>query len=77
MSENSDNVPGCKQLWRLETFLYVAYATLFVDFIMHLPSTDNLAWTQRPFGLPQFLVDNSVDPLRLGRRRQRAPFVSR
>jgi len=76
MSENSDNVPGCKQLRRLETSLGVAYAMLFFDFIMYLPPAEDPAWTQLPFGLQHLLVDNSVEPRRLGRGRQRAALAS-
>ena len=65
MSENSNDVPGSKQLRRLETFLDVAYAMLFVDFIMYLPRTEDMAWIDLPFGLMSLLVENSVDLLRL------------
>ncbi len=65
MSEDSNDLPGSKQLRRLETFLDVAYAMLFVDFIQYLPRTEDLAWTDLPFGLMSLLVDNSVDLLRL------------
>jgi uncharacterized membrane protein len=56
---------GRRQLKRLETFLDVAYAVLFVDFIMYLPQTEDMAWTELPFGLASLLVDNSVDLMRL------------
>jgi uncharacterized membrane protein len=56
---------GRRQLSRLETFLDVAYAVLFVDFIMYLPQTEDMAWTELPFGLLSLLIDNSVDLMRL------------
>ena len=52
-------------LRRLETFLDVAYAVLFVDFIMYLPHTEDMAWTDLPYGLLSLLIDNSLDLLRL------------
>ena len=36
--DTADSATGQKQLRRLETFLDVAYAVLFVEFIMYLPS---------------------------------------
>jgi uncharacterized membrane protein len=56
---------GRKQLRRLETFLDVAYAVLFVDFIMYLPQTEDMAWKELPYGLLSLLIDNSVDLMRL------------
>ena len=56
---------GRRQLRRLETFLDVAYAVLFVDFIMYLPHTEDMAWTELPLGLVSLLIDNSVDLMRL------------
>jgi uncharacterized membrane protein len=63
--ENSKFMLGSKQLRRLETFLDVAYAVLFVDFIMYLPHTEDMAWMDLPFGLWSLLVDNSLSLLRL------------
>ena len=37
MSEDSGHDTGRRQLRRLETFLDVSYAVLFVQFIMYLP----------------------------------------
>ena len=56
---------GRKQLRRLETFLDVAYAVLFVDFIMYLPHTEDMAWTDLPYGLLSLLIDDSANLLRL------------
>ena len=58
-------VTGGKQLRRLETFLDVAYAVLFVDFIMYLPHTEDMAWTELPYGLLSLLIDDPIDLLRL------------
>ena len=66
MTEEDANVAtGRRQLRRLETFLDVAYAVLFVDFIMFLPHTEDMAWTDLPYGLLSLLIDNSLDLLRL------------
>jgi uncharacterized membrane protein len=43
----------------------VAYAVLFVDFIMYLPHTEDMAWEELPYGLLSLLIDNSTDLLRL------------
>jgi len=56
---------GRKQLRRLETFLDVAYAVLFVDFIMYLPHTEDMAWTELPYGLLSLLIEDSANLLRL------------
>ena len=63
--EDANVVAGRRQLRRLETFLDVAYAVLFVDFIMFLPHTEDMAWTDLPYGLLSLLIDNSLDLLRL------------
>ena len=63
--EGVTNVAGGKQLRRLETFLDVAYAVLFVDFIMYLPHTEDMAWTELPYGLLSLLVEEPVNLLRL------------
>lgn len=60
-----DAAAGRKQLRRLETFLDVAYAVLFVDFIMYLPHTEDMAWTDLPYGLLSLLIDDSANLLRL------------
>lgn len=60
-----DAAAGRKQLRRLETFLDVAYAVLFVDFIMYLPHTEDMAWTELPYGLLSLLIDDSANLLRL------------
>jgi uncharacterized membrane protein len=65
MSEDANVATGRRQLRRLETFLDVAYAVLFVDFIMFLPHTEDMAWTELPYGLLSLLIDNSTDLLRL------------
>jgi uncharacterized membrane protein len=65
MSEDANVATGHRQLKRLETFLDVAYAVLFVDFIMFLPHTEDMAWEELPYGLLSLLIDNSVDLLRL------------
>jgi uncharacterized membrane protein len=63
--EGAGTAAARKQLRRLETFLDVAYAVLFVDFIMYLPHTEDMAWTDLPYGLLSLLIDNSLDLLRL------------
>jgi len=63
--EGAGTARGQRQLRRLETFLDVAYAVLFVDFIMYLPHTEDMAWTDLPYGLLSLLIDNSLDLLRL------------
>lgn len=65
MSEDPSVAAGRRQLRRLETFLDVAYAVLFVDFIMYLPHTEDMAWKALPYGLLSLLIDNSTDLLRL------------
>jgi len=65
MSDYPDGVIGRRQLQRLQTFLDVVYAVLFVKFMNYLPQTDNMAWTDLPFGLLSLLVENSVGSLRL------------
>jgi len=61
----ADGATGRRRLRRLETFLDVAYAVLFVNFIMYLPETEDMAWRELPFGLLSLLLDNSLDLLRL------------
>ena len=61
----ADSATGHKRLRRLETFLDVVYAVLFVNFIMYLPQTEDMAWIDLQFGLLSLLWDNSVDLLRL------------
>jgi len=61
----ASDAAGRKQLRRLETFLDVAYAVLFVDFIMYLPHTEDMAWTELPYGLLSLLIDDSANLLRL------------
>ncbi len=56
---------GRKRLRRLETFLDVAYAVLFVQFIQYLPHTEDMAWEALPYGLLSLLVENRVELLRL------------
>ena len=63
--EGAGAAGGQRQLRRLETFLDVAYAVLFVDFIMYLPHTEDMAWTDLPYGLLSLLIDNGLDMLRL------------
>jgi uncharacterized membrane protein len=65
MSEDSNGARGRKQLRRLETFVDVAYAVLFIDFIMYLPHTEDLAWTDLPFGLLSLLIEDPVNLMRL------------
>jgi uncharacterized membrane protein len=65
MSEDSSRLSGSKKLSRLETFLDVAYAVLFVEFILYLPQTEDMAWLDLPFGLWTLLVDNALNLLRL------------
>ena len=56
---------GAKQLRRLESLLDVVYAVLFVNFIMYLPQTEDMAWTELPFGLWSLLIDNYVNLMRV------------
>jgi uncharacterized membrane protein len=60
-----DSATGHKRLRRLETFLDVAYAVLFVNFIMYLPETEDMTWIDLPYGLLSLLLDNSLDMMRL------------
>ena len=64
-ADTSDARQGRKRLRRLQTFLDVAYAVLFVDFIQYLPHTEDMAWEELPYGLLSLLIDNSIDLLRL------------
>lgn len=65
MSKDTNRAVSRRQLRRLETFLDVAYAVLFVDFIMYLPQTEDMAWTELPYGLLSLLIDEPVNLLRL------------
>ena len=66
MKENAaESATGRKRLRRLERFLDIAYAVLFVNFIMYLPLTENMAWSDLPLGLVSLLLDNSLDLMRL------------
>ena len=56
---------GITHLRRLETFLDVAYAVLFVYFITYLPLTEDMKWINLEFGLLSLLWDNSLDLLRI------------
>ncbi|PRQ02782.1 hypothetical protein ENSA5_21350 [Enhygromyxa salina] len=56
---------GATQLRRLETLLDVAYAVLFVNFIMYLPETEDMAWTELPLGLLSVLIDDHVGLMRV------------
>ena len=64
-AEVVDTRQGGKRLRRLETFLDVAYAVLFVQFIQYLPHTEDMAWEELPYGLLSLLVENRVELLRL------------
>jgi uncharacterized membrane protein len=61
----ADSATGHNRLRRLETFLDVAYAVLFVKFILYLPQTEDMAWTDLHYGLLSLLLDNSLDLRRL------------
>lgn len=54
-----------KRLQRLEHFIDVAYALLFVNFILYLPVTEDMAWTDLPYGLFSLLFENPQQLLRL------------
>ena len=60
-----DRTTGHNRLKRLETFFDVAYAVLFVEFIMYLPQTEDMAWADLHFGLLSLLWDNSLNLMRL------------
>ncbi len=64
-AEVSEARQGRKRLQRLQTFLDVAYAVLFVEFIQYLPHTEDMAWEALPYGLLSLLIENSVQVLRL------------
>ncbi|MCA0900063.1 MULTISPECIES: hypothetical protein [Microbulbifer] len=53
------------RLRRLETFVDVAYAVLFVNFIMYLPATEDMTWVEMPYGLLSLLVADPELLLRL------------
>jgi uncharacterized membrane protein len=65
MTDYPNDAIGHRHLQRLETFLDVTYAVLFVNFIMYLPHTEDMAWTDLPFGLLSLLIENPVDLMRL------------
>ncbi|WP_444946156.1 hypothetical protein ACJJIP_02425 [Microbulbifer sp. VTAC004] len=53
------------RLRRLENFIDVAYALLFVNFVLYLPSGEDMAWIKLEFGLLSLLVENSQEIFRL------------
>ncbi|BBM01960.1 hypothetical protein [Microbulbifer sp. GL-2] len=53
------------RLRRLENFVDVAYALLFVNFVLYLPSGEDMAWTKLEFGLLSLLLENSQEIFRL------------
>ena len=65
--DTADSATGQKRLRRLETFLDVVYAVLFVNFIYYLPqeAEEDLAWLDLPFELFSLLLDRSVELMRL------------
>lgn len=57
---------GERQLRRLETFLDVSYAVLFIQFIiLYLPEPEDMAWVDLPYGVLSLLIDNWTELLRL------------
>ncbi len=64
-NDPADTATGHRRLRRLETFLDVSYAVLFVNFIMYLPETEDMAWTDLRYGLLSLLWDNSLNLMRL------------
>jgi hypothetical protein len=62
---NAPDDSAYRNLRRLEMFLDVAYAVLTVDFIMYLPQTENMAWTELPYGLFSLLGEDPDRLLRL------------
>ncbi len=65
MSRDFQEDTGERQLRRLETFLDVSYAVLFVQFILYLPETEDMAWVGLPYGLFSLLVEHWEEMLRL------------
>lgn len=65
MTDYPSDAIGRRHLQRLETFLDVTYAVLFVNFIMYLPRTEDMAWIDLPLGLLSLLIENPVDLMRL------------
>ena len=65
MTDYPNDAIGRRHLQRLETFLDVTYAVLFVNFIMYLPHTEDMAWIDLPLGLLSLLIENPVDLMRL------------
>jgi uncharacterized membrane protein len=63
--DTNDSAAGRNRLRRLETFLDVVYAVLFVHFIMYLPETEDMAWMNLPFGLLSLLQEHLLDLMRL------------
>ncbi|MCO1335673.1 hypothetical protein MO867_15150 [Microbulbifer sp. OS29] len=53
------------RLRRLENFIDVAYALLFVNFVLYLPSGEDMAWTKLEFGLLSLLLEHSEEIFRL------------
>ncbi|GAB2887074.1 hypothetical protein ACCI51_01065 [Microbulbifer echini] len=54
-----------RRLQRLENFIDVAYALLFVNFVLYLPSGEDMAWTKLEFGLLSLLLEHSEEVFRL------------
>ncbi|MEK6247344.1 MAG: hypothetical protein N2C12_04145 [Planctomycetales bacterium] len=63
--DSDESAVGRNRLRRLETFLDVAYAVLFVHFIMYLPETEDMAWMDLPYGLMSLLMEHQLDLMRL------------
>lgn len=66
MAESAaDAAVGVKYLRRLEVFLDVVYALLFVEMLQYLPMAEDMSWVGSPLGLLQVLVDNPDELLRI------------
>lgn len=56
---------GITRLRRIETFLDVGYAALFVHFLAYLPVMEDGAWMDLPYGLLTLLIEDWDGVLRL------------
>jgi len=56
---------GRKHLRRLEVFLDVVYALLFIRMIAYLPPAEDLSWIDSPIGLLQVFADHPGELIRI------------
>jgi hypothetical protein len=56
---------GARLLGRLQVFLDVVYALLFVEMLQSLPAAEDLSWVGSPFGLLSVLLADPEEVLRI------------